>query len=74
MPLFMLVIGFVALLITYPFATLTGACLFYLGTIPVSWRRYGQMLAASPPVPAEEPPENAPQRVVAIRSGDTRPG
>ena len=38
LPLFMLAIGFVALLITYPFGTLTGACLVYLATIPVSWR------------------------------------
>jgi CDP-diacylglycerol--serine O-phosphatidyltransferase len=66
----MLAIGFVALLITYPFGTLTGACLVYLATIPVSWHRFGQTLAATPPVPAEEP-ESAPRRVVAIRSGDT---
>jgi CDP-diacylglycerol--serine O-phosphatidyltransferase len=72
MPLFMLAIGFVALLITYPFGTLTGACLVYLATIPISWRRYGQMLATVPPVAAEEA-ENAPRRVVAIRSSDTRP-
>jgi len=72
MPLFMLAIGFVALLITYPFGTLTGACLVYLATIPISWRRYGQMLATAPPVAAEEA-ENAPRRVVAIRSSDTRP-
>ena len=55
MPMFMLAIGFVALLVTYPFGTLTGACLVYLATIPVSWRRFGQMLAPAPPAPAEEP-------------------
>ena len=71
LPLFMLAIGFVALLITYPFGTLTGACLIYLATIPVSWRRFGQTLAATPSVPAEEP-ESAPRRVVAIRSGEPR--
>ena len=70
LPLFMLAIGFVALLITYPFGTLTGACLVYLATIPISWRRFGQMLAASPPVPAEEPESTTPRRVVAIRSGE----
>jgi CDP-diacylglycerol--serine O-phosphatidyltransferase len=69
LPLFMLVIGFVALLITYPFGTLTGACLAYLATIPISWRRYGQMLSATPPVPVAEP-ESAPRRVVALRSGE----
>ena len=72
LPLFMLAIGFVALLVTYPFGTLTGACLVYLATIPISWRRYGQMLATVPPVAAEEA-ENAPRRVVAIRPSDTRP-
>src|SRR6185312_10428590 len=70
LPLFMLAIGFVALLITYPFGTLTGACLVYLATIPISWRRYSQMLAATPvPPPAEENPP-APRRVVAIRGND----
>ncbi len=69
LPLFMLVIGFVALLITYPFGTLTGACLAYLATIPISWRRYGQMLSATPPVPATEP-ESAPRRVVSLRSNE----
>jgi CDP-diacylglycerol--serine O-phosphatidyltransferase len=69
LPVFMLAVGFVALLVTYPFGTLTGACLVYLGTIPVSWRRYGQILAASPPAAAEEP-ASGPRRVVAIRSGE----
>lgn len=69
MPLFMLAVGFVALLVTYPFGTLTGACLVYLATIPISWRRYRQMLAASP-VPGAEEPEPGPRRVVAIRSGE----
>jgi len=76
LPLFIFAIGFVALLATYPFGTLTGACLVYLATIPFSWRRYSQMLAstaASASVPADEPeqqPETAPRRVVAIRSGE----
>lgn len=76
LPLFIFAIGFVALLATYPFGTLTGACLVYLATIPFSWRRYSQMLAstaASASAPADEPeqqPETAPRRVVAIRSGE----
>ena len=69
LPLFMLSIGFVALLVTYPFGTLTGACLVYLATIPVSWRRYTQMLAAAP-TPAPEESDTGPRRVVAIRSGE----
>ncbi|MFA5898984.1 MAG: CDP-diacylglycerol--serine O-phosphatidyltransferase [Hyphomicrobium sp.] len=69
MPLFILAIGFVALLVTYPFATLTGACVAYLATIPISWRRYGQMLARMP-APVVEEPTTGPRRVVAIRSGE----
>ncbi len=77
MPTFMLAIGFVSLLVTYPFGTLTGASLAYLASIPVSWYRFGQMEAK----PQEKWPgaqETAQQdgnvnydgRIVAIRSGD----
>lgn len=69
MPLFILAIGFVALLVTYPFGTLTGACLAYLAMIPVSWARYRQMLASSHQSASEEPAD-APRRVVSIRSGE----
>jgi CDP-diacylglycerol--serine O-phosphatidyltransferase len=70
LPIFMLAVGFVALLVTYPFGTLTGATLAYLALIPLSWRRYGQTMAAAQ---AQAPPEGASQeaaRIVAIRSGD----
>jgi CDP-diacylglycerol---serine O-phosphatidyltransferase len=72
LPLFMLAIGFVALLVTYPFGTLTGACLAYLATIPVSWRRFSQTLAATPAPPAEETESgpSGPRRVVAIRGSE----
>jgi CDP-diacylglycerol--serine O-phosphatidyltransferase len=71
LPLFMLAIGFVALLVTYPYGTLTGACLAYLAMIPVSWRRFSQMLASTPVTPVEEPvADSAPRRVVGIRSGE----
>ncbi len=40
MPTFMLAVGFVALLVTYPFATLTGGSILYLAFIPLSWRRF----------------------------------
>ncbi len=65
----MFAIGFVALLVTYPFGTLTGACLIYLATIPISWRRYSQMLAATPAPPPPATEEN-PRRVVAIRGNE----
>ena len=70
LPIFMLAVGFVALLVTYPFGTLTGATLAYLALIPLSWRRYGQMMEAAQ---GQSPPEGASQeaaRIVAIRSGD----
>jgi len=72
LPIFMLAIGFVALLVTYPFGTLTGATILYLATIPVSWRRYGQMLRqTAPPVAPDvrqEPAADSTRRIVAIRS------
>jgi len=76
LPLFIFAIGFVALLATYPFGTLTGACLVYLATIPFSWRRYSQMLASTaastsaPAADTEQQPDAVPRRVVAIRSGE----
>jgi CDP-diacylglycerol--serine O-phosphatidyltransferase len=74
LPIFMLAIGFVALLVTYPFGTLTGASVVYLALIPLSWRRYMVRAAQEQPKPAAEaPPEAGPRdggRVVAIRSSE----
>ena len=77
MPTFMLAIGFVSLLVTYPFGTLTGASLAYLASIPVSWYRFGQMEAKpQEKLPGEQEPAqsdgdaNDDGRIVAIRSGD----
>lgn len=77
MPTFMLAVGFVALLVTYPFGTLTGASLAYLASIPVSWYRFGQMEARAqedmPDQPDAAPSDGTAdddERVVAIRSGD----
>jgi CDP-diacylglycerol--serine O-phosphatidyltransferase len=77
MPTFMLAVGFVALLVTYPFGTLTGASLAYLASIPVSWYRFGQMEARPqedmPDKPDASPSDDAANddgRIVAIRSGD----
>lgn len=77
MPTFMLAIGFVSLLITYPFGTLTGASLAYLASIPVSWYRFGQMEAKpQEKLPGEQEttqPDgdaNDDGHIVAIRSGD----
>jgi CDP-diacylglycerol--serine O-phosphatidyltransferase len=80
LPIFMLAVGFVALLVTYPFATLTGSSILYLALIPASWRRFGQLMQQTheqAPAPAEGAREEAPEqareqagRIVAIRSGD----
>jgi CDP-diacylglycerol---serine O-phosphatidyltransferase len=80
LPIFMLSVGFVALLVTYPFGTLTGASLLYLATVPMSWRRFWQRVAATQgqdaPHAAAEPAaqpageERRQGRIVAIRSND----
>lgn len=68
LPIFMLAVAFVALLVTYPFATLTGASVAYLALVPLSWRRFRQMMAATQPQPEQAPQEGG--RIVAIHSGD----
>jgi CDP-diacylglycerol--serine O-phosphatidyltransferase len=68
LPIFMLAVGFVALLVTYPFATLTGGSLIYLALVPVSWRRFTQAMQ-QPQAPADAAGEEQ-GRIVAIRSGD----
>lgn len=73
MPVFMLAMGFVGLLVTYPFATLTGASLVYLAFIPVSWRRFGRMMAQTAAQEGHEAAPDGTTRVVAIRSGEQPP-
>jgi CDP-diacylglycerol---serine O-phosphatidyltransferase len=80
MPVFILSIGFVALLVTYPFATLTGASIVYLAFIPMSWRRFGRMLMATAAPDGQQQQQPQPEgdgaesqraaRIVAIRSGE----
>ena len=70
LPIFMLAIGFVALLVTYPFGTLTGASIVYLALIPLSWRRFGRMMAATHAQPKAEASATDAARIVAIRSGE----
>lgn len=47
LPMFVAAIGFVAMLLTYPYVTLTIASLVYLAFIPVSWKRFQQLALAS---------------------------
>jgi len=74
LPIFILAIGFVALLVTYPYGTLTGASIAYLASIPFSSRRFGRMMeATAADSQAQSPSEETaiePARVVAIRSGE----
>nr|WP_246274221.1 CDP-diacylglycerol--serine O-phosphatidyltransferase [Hyphomicrobium sulfonivorans] len=69
LPLFILAVGVVALLVTYPFGTLTGASIIYLLTVPLSWRRFRQTLATAPAEPADAQPV-PPHRIVSMRQGD----
>lgn len=56
LPIFVLAMGLVGLLVTYPYATLTGLTLGYLAAIPVSWLRFQKQLAATAVVaPAATP-------------------
>lgn len=55
LPLFVVVVALVALLVTYPYATLTGVTLLYLATIPLSVRRFGQRLDEAEAMPAATP-------------------
>lgn len=57
LPMFIVAIGGVAMLVTYPYETLTALTLAYLAAIPLSWRRFQEQLstgvegvrAAAPP-------------------------
>ncbi|MGQ0673038.1 MAG: CDP-diacylglycerol--serine O-phosphatidyltransferase [Hyphomicrobium sp.] len=83
LPLFILAIGFVAHLITYPYGTLTAASLAYLAVIPLSWRRFRHLEtvgagAAETPKPDEAAAASAPSaaapggRVVEMRPGEPK--
>jgi CDP-diacylglycerol---serine O-phosphatidyltransferase len=53
LPIFVATAALVALLVTYPYGTLTLLTLIYLGLIPVSYRRYEQKLQEPAPAPSE---------------------
>jgi CDP-diacylglycerol--serine O-phosphatidyltransferase len=68
MPAFVLAGALVALLLTYPYVTLTIGTLCYLALIPVSFRRFRAHLRA-----AEGEPAGAPQNVMVLPL-EQRPG
>jgi CDP-diacylglycerol--serine O-phosphatidyltransferase len=55
LPMFVAAAAAVALLITYPYGTLTLVTLLYLGTIPVSYRRFERRFFAPVVEPASPP-------------------
>ena len=55
----MLAVGFVALLFTYPFGTLTGACARLSRADPGELAALRPDAGDAPPVPAEEPRKRA---------------
>lgn len=82
LPIFIFAIGFVAHLITYPYATLTAASIAYLAVIPLSWRRFRHLekrhadavtvSADGRSSTAGAPPTRDPARVVDIRPGEQK--
>jgi CDP-diacylglycerol--serine O-phosphatidyltransferase len=52
LPAFVAVAALVALLVTYPYGTLTLVTLFYLGLIPISYRHFQQKMREPAPPPS----------------------
>jgi CDP-diacylglycerol--serine O-phosphatidyltransferase len=63
LPIFMIAVGVVAMLFTYPYQTLTAITVAYLACIPLSWRNFRDKIeeaAESTVTPAEAPASAAP--------------
>jgi CDP-diacylglycerol---serine O-phosphatidyltransferase len=77
LPVFVVVVLFVALLISYPWPVLTLGTLAYLGCLPLGWMSYRRLERAAgeprdPPSPDEPPPPDRPGPLHRER-GDGRP-
>jgi CDP-diacylglycerol--serine O-phosphatidyltransferase len=70
LPLFILVIAVVALLVTYPYPTLTGLTIAYLATIPLSVRRFSQRLDETEGLTAAKPAGEPEKSVSGAHGGD----
>ena len=72
MPIFVVAVGLVAMLFTYPYETLTALTIAYLSFIPVSWRNFRDRIeqsgSASEP---EKNPATAPQPETQTRDAQT---
>jgi CDP-diacylglycerol--serine O-phosphatidyltransferase len=81
LPIFVIAVGVVAMLFTYPYQTLTAITLVYLACIPASWRNFRDKVEESgepsvaerldpfvqPEKPAEQPPSTT-GRIFTLRS------
>ena len=81
LPIFVVAVGVVAMLFTYPYETLTALTLLYLGCIPLSWRNFRDKcegessvtpVAPSASAAAAEPPGQQPNtgRIFTFRPSD----
>jgi CDP-diacylglycerol--serine O-phosphatidyltransferase len=69
LPIFVGAAALVALLVTYPYGTLTLVTLLYLAAIPISYRRFEQKLQEAVPQQASAAAEEA----LRTPSGDDAP-
>lgn len=74
LPIFVVAVLLVALLLTYPYATLTGVSILYLAMIPVAWRVFARKLRETQPAVAAPEPSGAADapRIVGIRSPEAK--
>ncbi len=64
LPLFVLVVLVVALLLSFPWQTMTVLSLVYIASLPLSWRAYQRRLAADAAAAREEDASSAPPSTV----------
>jgi CDP-diacylglycerol--serine O-phosphatidyltransferase len=75
LPIFIAAAALVALLVTYPYGTLTLVTVLYLAAIPVSYRRFQQKLQEPQPKPAAAAAEAklpAGESVTEVPAGETK--
>lgn len=81
LPIFVLAIGGVAMLLTYPYETLALMTVGYLVTIPLSWRRFQEKVqqseadnsvaqSSSSPTPSPSDFAGSTSRILPLRPGD----
>lgn len=70
LPVFILVVGFVAFLLSYPWATLIVCALAYLASIPFAWRDWRRRRAAAEAVAGAAPLAALPPAGTRIDGGD----